>query len=173
MTGTTSVNGWASAPSSSGTAYIRYDFGSSVVIAGYAMTSTTGNADQQASGWVWQGSNDATTWTTLDTRSGYSWSGSQTRTFNIGNTAAYRYYELASMTLTSSYGYVQLGIFQLLGPGATVSGPVDVRHASLNSADTNCFVAECGDGSGGDLTTKTTFTNNYSARVIAVVSVRV
>ena len=56
--------------------------------------------------------------------------------------------------------------------GTTLSGPVAVGNAGLDSASTDRFVAEWGDGSGGSLTTKTTFTNNYSQSLSAVVSVR-
>ena len=56
--------------------------------------------------------------------------------------------------------------------GATVSGPVVVGNAALDSVATDRFVAEWGDGSGGSLATKTTFTNKYGQSLSAVVSVR-
>ncbi len=174
MTGSTSANGWASGVGDSGTAVLEYDFGTGTVISGYSVQATTATLTQNPKSWKWEGSNDGSTWTTLDDQSAssYTWTGSQTRTFSTGNSTSYRYYRLSVLTSVSST-VVQVGCWQMYAAGSTVAGPVDVRHASLNSAATDCFTAEWGDGSGGSLTTETTFTNNFPGSVSAVVSVRV
>jgi len=63
---------------------------SKYTILGYSsIASTTMPRD-----WTFQGSNNNSTWTTLDTQSGITWSDNQLRTFSSGNTTAYQYYRL-------------------------------------------------------------------------------
>lgn len=45
--------------------------------------------------WTFQGSNDGSSWTTLDTQAGITgWTQNQTRTFNIANPAQWSYFKL-------------------------------------------------------------------------------
>jgi hypothetical protein len=62
----------------------------------YEMTPTTDTPSRNPSAWVWEGSNDNATWTTLDTRSGVAWSTSPLlpQTFTFSNATAYLYYRL-------------------------------------------------------------------------------
>jgi hypothetical protein len=78
------------------TGWLQYDFG-----AGNAQTVkryTINSADVPArdpKDWQFQGSQDGSTWTTLDTRSGQTFLVVQAQnTYDIGNTTAYRYYRL-------------------------------------------------------------------------------
>jgi hypothetical protein len=63
--------------------------------------------------WTFQASNDGSSWTTLDTKSGQADSGTNSyREYTISNTTAYRYYK---MVVTSSYGqgYTSFAHFKL------------------------------------------------------------
>jgi len=58
-------------------------------------SSGDGSSDMPTS-WQLQGSNDGSTWTTLDGRDGETgWSNSETRFFSFENDAAFRYYKVA------------------------------------------------------------------------------
>ena len=84
------------------TGWLRYDFGAgnSKVIRSYAVTgppSNPGSNDIAAAPktWTFQGSNDASSWTTLDTQTNVpSWSAGEKRTYAFSNTTAYRYYRI-------------------------------------------------------------------------------
>lgn len=81
--------------------WVRYDFGS-----GNAKVATYYSLVGEAPGesvnrgpktWIFQGSNDGSTWTDLDTRTNqptWNQAASEKRVFSIANTTAYRYYRL-------------------------------------------------------------------------------
>jgi F5/8 type C domain-containing protein len=81
--------------------WLRYDFGASVTktikryrITSAASGSTYGNTLDPMT-WTLQGSQDASAWSTLDTRSGESFGNrGETREFRVATPGAYRYYRL-------------------------------------------------------------------------------
>lgn len=87
--------------------YVQYDMGAGneFVMVGYRIKSAT--AVQYPLGplvnWTVQGSNNGSSWTTLDTHTGYDWSAvSGDHTFTIANTTSYRYYRLNSLSPTAN-----------------------------------------------------------------------
>lgn len=75
--------------------WIKYDLGEGVAKIGkkYTITLSSFGATYCPSAWLFQGSNDNTTWTTLDSQSGITWSSSyQKKEFEFINTTSYRYY---------------------------------------------------------------------------------
>jgi hypothetical protein len=97
-----------------------------------------------APAWNFQGSNNGSTWTTIDTQTGISWSSvGQIKTFTIASPASYRYYNftvvgfagfragVGTMYLnTSSFTsgsagdfYYQTGTYQFYGPRPSGSAP--------------------------------------------------
>lgn len=84
------------------TGWIRYDFGSgnAKVIKSYSLQPVPSNpsgsdATQAPKTWTFQGSNDGSSWTTLDTQTNApSWATSEKRFYGISNTTAYRYYRV-------------------------------------------------------------------------------
>jgi hypothetical protein len=78
------------------TGWIQYDFGANNahVVKRYTINSAD-EPDRDPTAWQFQGSQDGSTWTTLDTQSGQSFAVECVQnTYNIGNTTAYRYYRL-------------------------------------------------------------------------------
>ena len=105
-----------------GTGWIKYDFGSGVTktpvaIKIQASPSPTG---APASGHI-QGSNDGSTWTTIKTLSGLSWTANEIKTFTISSTTAYRYF---FFYIVPASGGPSLGEIQILELG---SGLVSVN----------------------------------------------
>lgn len=79
--------------------WLRYDFGSgnSKVIRSYTLAgeNNPSNLNRGPKTWTFQGSNDASSWTTLDTQTNVpSWALGETRTYAFTNTTAYRYYRI-------------------------------------------------------------------------------
>ncbi|MFD0588123.1 discoidin domain-containing protein [Paenibacillus sp. GCM10027627] len=85
------------------TATLQFDFGESVTIDGYALTSAT-NYNKSSEGdpksWVLQGSNDNVNWTTLDSKSNQEFKLRHQRKHYLlnSNTTAYRYYKLNNVS---------------------------------------------------------------------------
>lgn len=74
--------------------WVRYKItGGAQAVNQYTITAFSGEQTSAPSAWTFEGSNDATNWTTLDTQSGISW-GTLTQTFTSGNSTAYLYYRL-------------------------------------------------------------------------------
>lgn len=78
--------------------YLRYDFGSgnSKIINFYSMIGfRSGIGERSPKTWTLEGSNNGTTWTTLDTQTNApAWTANESRTYKTSNTTAYRYYQI-------------------------------------------------------------------------------
>jgi regulation of enolase protein 1 (concanavalin A-like superfamily) len=96
--------------------WLQYDFGAGVTqtIKRYTITSGSDVPARDPKDWQLQGSNDGSTWTTLDARNGQSFTTRmQTVAYAISSPAAYRYYRL---NVTANNGDVstqlsELGLF--------------------------------------------------------------
>ncbi|MFH0977887.1 MAG: LamG-like jellyroll fold domain-containing protein, partial [Candidatus Woesearchaeota archaeon] len=74
-------------------------------ITGYSITTFSPNT------WTFQGSNNDIAWTTLDTRTGITWTASEAKTFTLsGNPNAYLYYRLS---VSSNNGAANTAIYEL------------------------------------------------------------
>ncbi|MCR8845393.1 PA14 domain-containing protein [Paenibacillus sp. SC116] len=96
------------------TASIQYQFqGTNAhAVQSYAITSAEDVPERDPRNWTLSGSNDGTTWTALDTRSNELFtSRHQTKTYNISNTTAYRYYKFS--LVNNSGGILQLAEIRL------------------------------------------------------------
>ena len=101
---------WAT-PYNTTTGWLSYDFGVGItrVVARYKVGGSGGPTSPK--NWTFQGSNDNTAWTTLDTRTNNTaWATGEARVFSFTNTVAYRYYRL---NITANNGMNQLQIGQL------------------------------------------------------------
>jgi hypothetical protein len=104
------------------TGWLRYDFGAgnAQVVKRYTVTSGSDVPERDPKNWQFQGSNDGSAWTTLNTQSDQSFATrSQANTYDITNTTAYRYYQL-NVTANfggSTYGLqiADLGLFSDVG----------------------------------------------------------
>ncbi len=81
------------------TGWIRYDFVNPKVITHYSLqptpTDEPGEADRSPQNWTFEGSNDASSWTVLNTQTGAAnWAAGEKRTYATTNTTAYRYYRI-------------------------------------------------------------------------------
>jgi hypothetical protein len=91
----TSTSGWSSLVGTAFPHWLKMDYGSGVThtIAKYKITSFT-TYTYSPSTWTFSGSNDDSSWVDLDSRSGQTFSNSETKTFSFQNSVAYRYYRI-------------------------------------------------------------------------------
>jgi hypothetical protein len=91
---------------------LRYDFGAGKAhtVKRYMVVSAdVANRDPKT--WTLQGSNDGSTWKTLDTQSNQTFANrSHANSYNIGNTTAYRFYQI---DVTANNGAGSLAIAEL------------------------------------------------------------
>jgi hypothetical protein len=120
-------NGWVAWPFGLATNWWRYDFGTAGKrIVKYVFYAVEGSTCYKSSNsfknytytvstaWEFQGSMDGTTWTTLDTVTGYVPGTYATRTFT--NTTAYRYYRVYGQ-----WAIEEIEMFGAAGDAATVA----------------------------------------------------
>jgi len=98
---------------SSSTGWIQYQFASGVshAVTSYAITSANDYPTRDPKNWTLQGSNDGTSWTTLDTRTSETFASRfQTKTYTFSNTTSYKYYRL---NVTANNGGAELQIAEI------------------------------------------------------------
>jgi regulation of enolase protein 1 (concanavalin A-like superfamily) len=89
---------WYSGGNSGTTGWLQYDLGAGAgwAVKSYGLTSGNDVPGRDPKDWQFQGSNDGTNWTTLDTQTGQQFTRrNQTKTYDISNTTAYRFYRLS------------------------------------------------------------------------------
>ncbi|KRV46688.1 alpha-mannosidase [Wenjunlia vitaminophila] len=123
------------------TAWLEFDLEEPIAVVRYALTSANDAAERDPKDWKLQGSNDGTTWNTLDTRTGEVFEQRfQTREFSFENTTAYRHYRL-EITRNAGAGLTQLAEVQFSNGDTTPPPPSPMR-------------SQVGRGPGGSPTAK-------------------
>jgi lysophospholipase L1-like esterase len=95
------------------TGWIEYQFGSgaSYAVSEYKITNGFTTTGRDPAAWQLQGSNDGSTWTTVDSQSGQTFSGtSTTNTYTFTNSTSYKYYRL---NITANNGNPLLEVAEL------------------------------------------------------------
>jgi len=119
--------------------WIQMDYGAGVshVITKYGILppSDYGRADVCPKSWYFQGSNNGSTWTTLDTRTSqtYDYPNVTTKEYEITNTTAYRFYRLQMTAVW--HNEPQIGEMYLWGSEEGGSG---VSMGSANMMSCGC-----------------------------------
>lgn len=94
--------------------YIQLLYGTAQVAHSYALTSGNDAPDRDPKSWNLQGSNNGTTWTTLDTRTNETFSARIfTKRYTFSNSTAYKYYRL-NITANNGSSIWQLSEWRLL-----------------------------------------------------------
>src|SRR4051812_48056795 len=95
------------------TSWVELELAQPVTITRYALTSANDAAQRDPRDFKLQGSNDGQSWTTLDTRTGQSFSERfQTNTYDFSNSTAYKFFRL-DITANGSGNIIQLAELQL------------------------------------------------------------
>ncbi|MEV5407313.1 GH92 family glycosyl hydrolase [Thermopolyspora sp. NPDC052614] len=103
---------------------IGYRFADRQPVRYYTLTSGSGQAQQDPTGWVLEGSADGTTWTKLDERDGeaFPWR-LQTRPFKLAKPAAYAHYRLR-VTGNGGAATTTIAEVELLNGAAAETSPL-------------------------------------------------
>jgi len=94
------------------TGWLKYDFGAGneQIVKRYTVSSAD-VATRDPKSWTFLGSQDGSNWTTLDSETNQSFANRlQQNTYNIGNTTAYRYYQL---NITADNGATAVAVAEL------------------------------------------------------------
>jgi hypothetical protein len=138
---------WLGNTDSNGQAWIQYQFagGQSIAVTQYKVASANDSPPRDPKSWLFQGSNDGTTWTTVDTETNQSFSGRFSyNVYAINNTTKYQYYRLfitanngSTETGLGGTGLVQLSEFELDAPASGTGGTVQTGVASFTYPNVN------------------------------------
>ncbi|WP_371655254.1 MULTISPECIES: GH92 family glycosyl hydrolase [unclassified Streptomyces] len=109
------------------TAWLEFDLESPVKVVTYALTSANDAAPRDPKDWTLKGSTDGSTWTTLDTRSGETFTSRfQTKTYDFAGAAAYAHYRL-EITRNGGADITQLADVQFSNGDTSTPTPQDMR----------------------------------------------
>lgn len=98
------------------------------VVTSYNLRATSGQTTSAPAAWTFEGSNDGSTWTTLDTRSGVSLSSASETTFSFTNSTAYLLYRMNVSARNGSSTELRFAEFNLGGitTGSLVAGAASI-----------------------------------------------
>ncbi|MED4599116.1 GH92 family glycosyl hydrolase [Paenibacillus validus] len=97
----------------SSTSWVKFKLSEPIAIVRYALTSANDSPGRDPKNWQFEGSNDGSTWTTVDTRTNETFSNRfQTKVYDFSNDTPYLYYRI-NITANSGDSYIQLAEFQL------------------------------------------------------------
>lgn len=113
--------------------WIQYQAPSSYVVKSYSISSANDFPERDPLSWTLQGSNNGSTWTTIDTRTNQDFPNRfQKRVFTFTNTAAYQYYRF---NLSNNSGTIlQLAEIELFGQSAgSLAAPNTTQTTAPNT----------------------------------------
>lgn len=127
------------------TGWLTYQTSAPVTLRKYALTSANDADGRDPQNWTVSGSNDGTTWTVLDTRTGESFENRfQTKEYTVANETAYTHFKL-DVTLNHGEDIVQLADWYLSN-GAPLPPPGEVAESRLDSGPTSAYNARARTG---------------------------
>lgn len=121
------------------TGWIAYQFLSAQTINKYTLTSGNDEPTRDPKNWEFQGSNNGSTWTTIDTRTNETFgSRGLTREFTFTNTTPYSYYRLNITANNGASGIMQLAEIEMMAYEASpimlsASGNIGASGASTTA----------------------------------------
>ena len=127
------------------TGWVELELSAPVAVVRYALTSANDAPGRDPRDWTLQGSNDGSTWTTLDTRTDESFGERfQTKIYDFANTTAYKHYRL-DVTRNSGEDLIQLAELQLSN-GQENPPPAPVMRSAIGSGPRGGYNAKPGAG---------------------------
>jgi hypothetical protein len=131
---TTTDTRWLTSPSGTLTGWLRYDFGSgnAKVITHYAVSAAGPTLNRAPKTWTFEGSNNGSTWTTLQTvtnEPAFTVIG-ETRTYPTSNTTAYQYYRINVSVNQGATDYVAIAELSMY---TALQGSTRYRQSAVDS----------------------------------------
>ena len=101
------------------TGFLKFDFGSALWASDeYRITAQTGS--RAPSAWTFDGSNNDSDWTQLDSQTSQTFSTQETKTYTFSNTTKYRYYRVNVSAGAGSP--LEIGELNIYAPDAATGG---------------------------------------------------
>ncbi|RXK62041.1 DUF1735 domain-containing protein [Lacibacter luteus] len=105
---------WNTALATNGGAWWKLQFGTPVTVGAYTFTSANDGATRDPKDWKLQGSNDNTTWTDLDTRTGEQFAARfQTKRYEVASPQSFTYYRVF-MTANNGSSLFQMAEWRVI-----------------------------------------------------------
>lgn len=122
--------------------HIQYDCGSGVSHV-FRRVKITNAADGTYSptAFTIAGSNDGSSFTTLDTQSGLSWSGGETKTFDFANSTAYRYLRITVTATSDPANWTQIAEIEAFAETDPPTMTLQSAAVTLEDADPDDMTA--------------------------------
>lgn len=95
--------------------YLQIYLGSAKTVASYSITSISNFSASMPKKWTFEGSNNGSSWTILDTRTNETNWGSEIRKYVISNPSAFTYYKI-NITANNGHGWLAILTMQLYEP---------------------------------------------------------
>ena len=109
------------------TGWVQYQLDSPQTVAVYTLTSANDSPGRDPKAWVFQGSNDGTQWTDLDSRTGQTFSDRfVTNTYTVATPGAYTYYRL-NVSQNSGDGILQLADLDIQDGTSSPAAPSPMK----------------------------------------------
>jgi hypothetical protein len=105
--------------------WCKIDLGSDIRCGGYGIQPSTWPT-QAPRDWTFQGSDDGSTWTTLDTQTDQTFFANTLRKFDLSSHGTYRYYKL-DVTDSNGGGYVDMEEFVVYGSEGDLANPNEFK----------------------------------------------
>ena len=126
---------WVSVGAPTFPQWIKIDIGASYTVIKYTITSNL--AADSPKDWEYQGSNNNSSWTTLNIQNNISFAAAEKKTYTFSNPTAYRYYRLLVVNFNGGF---QLQIVEMeFMIGYSTAGET-VTLASLNTGSTQTMM---------------------------------
>ena len=104
------------APTASVPQWLKVTYTTGQVVTGYRITPHPSSNSYSPTAWIFQGSNDGTTWTDLDTRSGVTWGAvGVAQSYACANAAAFTQYRILISAVNGATDYVSIAELVLDG----------------------------------------------------------
>lgn len=118
--------------------WVQYQISTGYVVTRYDISSANDAAERDPYTWTFQGSNNGSTWTTLDTRSGEDFPNRfQTRSFSFSNSSSFTYYRL---NMTNNSGSIlqlsELAIYGVPGSNTNTATPTTPQQNTATPTPT-------------------------------------
>jgi predicted alpha-1,2-mannosidase len=127
------------------TGWAAYQLSSPVAVQRYQLASANDSPGRDPQDWQFQGSNNGTDWTTLDTRTGQNFAGRFTaNTYDFTNSTAYSYYRL-NITRNHGDGIIQLSELVISDGSDRVDPPTPMR-SEIGNGPVSSYTAKSGMG---------------------------
>lgn len=117
------------------TYWINIDYAQNTLLRSYTLQADSLTNPEHPTAWTVKGSNDGSSWTTIDSRSGITFNLGETKTFNVNPTTAYKQYRIVFSAGAQTVNYDK--------KGRVTSINRELKHVSFDAYATTTGYRNC------------------------------